>query len=149
MTLLAQNRSAHHDYHIVDRLEAGIVLAGTEVKSCRAHDISLADCYAAVRDGELWLFGAHIAPYSHGNRANHDPRRTRKLLVHRSELLRLQRATEAEGFTLVPLRFFLAKGRVKVELGLCKGKQTHDKREDLRRREHEREMRRAKATVRR
>jgi SsrA-binding protein len=143
VTTIAQNRRARHDYHVVETLDAGIALTGTEVKSCRQHDVSLADTYAAVRENELWLYGAHIAPYSHGNRANHDPRRTRKLLVHRNELRRLQRATQAEGMTLVPLRFFFSRGHVKVELGLCKGKQTHDKRETLRRKEHERDMRRA------
>jgi SsrA-binding protein len=144
MTTLAQNRRAAHDYHIDEKFEAGIALVGTETKSCRAHEITLTDAYAAIKDGELWLLGAHIAPYSHGNRQNHDPRRPRRLLMHRQEIRRLTKAVEAKGMTLIPLRFYLVnRGKIKVELGLCRGKAEYDKRDTLRRKEHEQEMRKA------
>ncbi len=143
MTVLAQNKKAFHDYHVEERLEAGIVLGGTEVKSCRAHDVTLQDAYASVDGGELWLHNAHIAPYAQGNRMNHEPKRSRKLLVHRAEIARLVKATQAKGMTLVPLAFHLSKGRIKVELGLCKGKNVHDKRETLKKKAQDQEIRRA------
>ena len=142
MTTLTQNRRAAHEYQILAKFEAGIALQGTEVKSCRKHDIALTDAYAEVQDGELWLVGAHIAPYSHGNRANHEPRRRRKLLMHKREIGRLLKDTAAKGMTLIPLRFFLDKGKIKVELGLCKGKNLYDKREAMKNKDQEREIRR-------
>jgi len=143
MTTLATNKKAFHDYEIIEKFEAGIELQGTEVKSCRARNISLADAHARVDDGELRLTGVHIAPYEQGNRANHNPRRDRRLLMHRREIRRLKQALEAKGMTLVPLRFYLKKSRIKVELGLGRGKAVHDKRESLKRKMHEREARRA------
>lgn len=142
MTTLSQNRKAGHDFHILEKTEAGIALRGTEVKACRQRDVALADAYADVRDGELWLVGAHIATYSHGNRQNHEPRRDRKLLLHRSEIRRLAKAVEAKGMALVPLRVYLVRGKVKVELGLCKGKRQFDKRESIKEREQTRQLRR-------
>ena len=143
MSTLAQNRKARHDYHVIETLEAGIALLGTEVKSCRAHSISLSDAYARVINGELWLVGAHIAQYEQGNRNNHPPRRNRKLLLHRREIARLSQAIEAKGLTLIPLRVYLARNRIKVELGLCRGKHVRDKREALKKKVHDREVRRA------
>lgn len=143
MSLLAQNRSAFHDFEVLEKLEAGIALHGTEVKSCRAHDVSLAEAYAEAREGDLWLVNAHIAPYACGNRQNHEPRRARRLLVHRREIIRLARAIEAKGMTLIPLRVYLVKGKVKVELGLCRGKNTYDKRESLKKKTQDQELRRA------
>jgi len=143
MKVLAENRKARHDYHVLERVEAGIVLNGTEVKSCRAHNVSLAEAYAKPKDGELWLYGAHIAPYEQGNRNNHEPRRTRKLLLHSREIRQLTQAVESRGLTLVPLRiYFTPRSKVKVEIGLCRGKQTHDKRADMKRREDDLEVRR-------
>ena len=144
MKILVQNRKARHDYEVLDTLEAGIRLQGTEVKSCRAHNLSLADAYAKVENGELWLQGMHIAPYEQGNRNNHAPRRRRKLLLHRREIRRLARDTEARGLTLVPLKVYLNdRSKVKVELGLCRGKNVRDKRQDLKKKTHEREVRNA------
>lgn len=141
---IAQNRKARHNYHILEKIEAGIALQGTEVKACREHNVSLQDSYARVRDGELWLTGVHIAEYAQGNRNNHEPRRARKLLLHKREIQRLGQAVDAKGQTLVPLRFYFNKrNKVKVELGLCKGKQAHDKRDTMRKKEHENEARRA------
>jgi SsrA-binding protein len=126
---LASNRAAFHNYVIVDRLEAGIVLAGTEVKSLRQGSCSLKDAYARVKDGEVYLYNCHIPPYVHGNVFNHEPLRPRKLLLHRNQILRLRREQEAAGQTLVPLRVYLKEGIVKVELGIARGKKLHDKRE--------------------
>lgn len=146
MSTLAHNRKARHDFHVLEKIEAGIAFRGTEVKSCRAGGLSLVEAYARVKDGELWLIGAHIAPYTHGNRDNHSPRRDRKLLVHKREIQRLSQATEAKGLTLVPLRAYLCRGKVKIELGLCRGKNVQDKRETLKRKAHEMEAKRAIAT---
>jgi len=143
MTNLAQNRKAGHDYFVLEKFEAGIALQGTEVKSCRKHDISMADAYAEAKAGELWLIGVHIAPYSHGNRQNHDPRRSRRLLLHKKEIRKITEAIEAKGMTVIPLSFFLSRGKVKVELGLCKGKREYDKRESLKKKMHNDEMKRA------
>ncbi len=143
MPTLAKNRKAFHDFEIIDRFEAGIALVGTEVKSCRQGNVQLVDSYARVRDGEMWLTGVHISPYSAGNQFNHDPKRPRKLLLHRREIQRLQQAIEARGLTLVPLAFYTKNNRIKVELGLCRGKSHHDKRDTLRRKAHEEEARRA------
>lgn len=143
MATITQNKKARHDYEVLETVEAGIALQGTEVKSCRAGGVSLADAYARVIDGEMLLIGAHIAPYAMGNRNNHEPRRTRKLLLHRREIRRLSQAIEAKGQTLVPLRVYFVRNRVKVELGLCRGKQVHDKREAMKKKVHEMEARRA------
>ncbi|MFA4944501.1 MAG: SsrA-binding protein SmpB [Lentisphaeria bacterium] len=140
---LVENRQARHQFEILETLIAGIALVGTEVKSCRAHDISLADAYAAVDKGELWLYNCHIAPYGKASRFNHEPTRPRKLLVRKCELRRLARAVEAKGMTLVPLRLFLHQGLVKVDLGLCRGKNLADKRETLKQKTADRELRRA------
>ena len=144
MQILADNRRARHDYQVLDALEAGIVLTGTEIKSCRARNSSLADSYAKAEDGELWLVNVHIAPYAQGNRNNHEPRRPRKLLLKRRELNRLTQAVEVKGLTLVPLKVYLNdRSLVKIELGLCRGRQQHDKRDELKRQDDDREMQRA------
>lgn len=143
MKTLAENRKARHDYQILETFEAGIALTGTEVKSCRARNISPADAYARVENGEIWLEGVHIAQYEGGNRANHDPRRPRKLLLHKREIRRLAQALDARGLALVPLKFYLSHGRVKVQLGLGRGKKQHDKRDTMRRKQHEAEARQA------
>ena len=139
--IIVTNRSAFHEYHILDKYEAGIALTGTEVKSIRAGSIQLKDSYVSVRDGEAWLFNAHISPYSHGNRENHEPVRTRKLLLHRREIERLSKETEIKGMTLVVTRVYLKKGRVKFEIGVARGKKLYDKRETEMRRTVERETR--------
>ena len=130
-SVLAENRKARYDYTVLDTLECGIVLSGTEVKSCRRGGVSLAGSYAAVLKGELWLVAADISAYEFGNRFNHDPKRNRKLLVHSKEVLELKMKTEAKGLTVVPLKMYLKHGRVKLELGICRGKALHDKRDDL------------------
>jgi SsrA-binding protein len=139
--VIVTNRAALHEYHVLDRYEAGAALAGTEVKSIRAGQIQLKDSYVAVRDGEAWLFNAHISPYSHGNRLNHEPLRTRKLLLHRREIDRLEREATTKGMTLVVTRVYLKKGRVKFEIGVARGKKLYDKRETEMRRTIERETR--------
>src|SRR3982751_5835030 len=120
--VLAANRAAFHNYHISDKYEAGVALTGTEVKSAMGGRVQLKDSYIAVRDGEAWLFNAHISPYSHGNRMNHDPLRTRKLLLHRREIERLAEAASQQGMTLVATRVYLNHGRIKLELGVARGK---------------------------
>jgi SsrA-binding protein len=139
--LIAQNRRARHDYTIEDTLEAGIALLGTEVKSCRIGKVNLADSYASVRDGEVWLLGCHISPYSHGNRSNHDPVRPRKLLLHRDEIERLHQKIAREGRTVVPLRLYFKHGLAKAELAVARGRKTHDKRSAIAERDAERRMR--------
>ncbi len=139
--VLATNRAAFHDYHISTKFEAGVALTGTEVKSVMEGRVQLKDSYVAVRDGEAWLLNAHISPYSHGNRANHDPLRTRKLLLHRREIDRLAQAAAIRGMTLVPTRVYLKNNRIKLEVGLAKGKKRYDKRETELRRTVERETR--------
>ena len=141
--IITKNRKAFHDYSILETTEAGIALVGTEVKSLRLGNVNLKDSYARVERGEVVLYGLHISPYDHGNRYNHDPERPRKLLLHRREIGRLKSRTEEKGLTLVPLSLYFKGGRVKVELGLAKGKQIHDKRETLRRREIEMDMEQA------
>ena len=140
---LATNRQARRDFHILEQLEAGIELQGTEVKSIRAGKASLAQSYARVEGDEVILHGLHVEPYAHGNRFNHDPVRPRRLLLHRQELRRLHGQVAVKGQTLVPLRLYLKRGRVKVELGLGKGKHDRDKRETLKRRTADREAQRA------
>ena len=143
-TTVARNKRARHDYHILETWEAGVVLSGTEVKSLRQGKANLTDAYATVRDGEVFLLNLHISPYEQGNQFNHEPTRTRKLLLHRKEIRRLIGAVERQGLTLVPLElFFNPRGKAKVTLALAKGKKQHDKRADERRREDEREMARA------
>ena len=129
--LVAQNKKARHDYAIIDVYEAGLVLTGTEVKSLRAGRASLVDAYAEVKDGEMYLRGAHIPEYTQGTWTNHEPRRTRKLLLHREEILRLIGKTKEGGYTLVPLQLYFKDGRAKVEIALAKGKKSYDKRADL------------------
>jgi SsrA-binding protein len=141
--LFATNKKAFHDYFILDRLEAGIVLVGTEVKSIREARINLKDSYAMVKQGEAFLLNCHISPYSHGNRENHDPTRTRKLLLHQKEIRKLIGKTQEKGLTLVPLRVYLRRGKIKVELGVARGKKLHDKRETERRKEMDQEARAA------
>ena len=141
--LIAQNRKARHDYTILDTYEAGIMLTGTEVKSLRAGRASLVDGFATISDGEIWLQGVHIPEYTQGTWTNHMPRRTRKLLLHRAEISRLIGKTREGGFTLVPLQLYFSDGKVKVELALAKGKKTYDKRQDLAKRDAQREMSRA------
>ena len=140
---IATNRKAYHDYQILDSYEAGIVLTGTEIKSLRAGRVNLRDSYATVRDGEVWLVNAHIAPYSHGQRQNHEPRRERKLLLHRQEINRLIGKVQEKGWTMVPLRIYLKDGRAKVELALVRGKKQYDKRKAVAERDYDREMQRA------
>jgi SsrA-binding protein len=139
--VVVTNRAAFHEYHILDKYEAGVALTGTEVKSVRAGQIQLKDSYVAVRDGEAWLFNAHVSHYSHGNRQNHDPVRTRKLLLHRREIERLEEAVATRGMTLVVTRVYLKNGRVKFEVGVARGKKLYDKRETEMRRTVERETR--------
>ncbi|MBR6060221.1 MAG: SsrA-binding protein SmpB [Victivallales bacterium] len=138
---IAQNKKARHDYAVLDTLEAGIALTGTEVKSCRAGGVSLVDSYATIREGNLILLGTHIAPYAFGNRENHEERRNRRLLVHKKEILRLKKSIEQKGLTLIPLSFYFnSHGRVKVSIGICRGKNAGDKRETLKEREDKRDM---------
>src|SRR5215813_510106 len=127
--IVATNRAAFHGYHIGDKYEAGLALKGTEVKSILAGRVQLKDSYVAVRDGEAWLFNAHISPYAHGNRENHDPLRTRKLLLHRREIEKLDQAAATEGMTLVVTRVYIKGRRIKFEVGVAKGKKLYDKRE--------------------
>ena len=139
---LATHRQATHNYFIDERMEAGVVLTGTEVKSLRQGRANLKDSYAVLRKGEIWLLNCHISPYSHGNIQNHDPLRERKLLLHREEIRRLDRKRKNAGLTLVPLRLYLKKGRVKVELAVARGKKLYDKRESIKKRDQDRESRR-------
>ena len=139
--VILTNRAALHDYHILDKFEAGVALTGTEVKSVRAGQIQLKDSYVAVRGREAWLLGAHVSPYSHGNRLNHDPTRARKLLLHRREIDRLEEQATTKGMTLVVTRAYLKGGRVKFEIGVARGKKLYDKREAEMRRDAERETR--------
>lgn len=140
---VARNPRATHDYHVVDTMEAGIALTGTEVKSLRQGKASIKEAFGILRGGEVWLEGMHITPYEQGNRYNHEPVRSRKLLLHRREIERLIGSVEQKGFALVPLEVYFRKGRAKVTLALGKGKKTHDRREDLKRRIADREMARA------
>jgi SsrA-binding protein len=141
--ILAANRQAGHNYFLSDRLEAGLVLTGTEVKAARAGKVQLKDSYAEVFNSEAWLKNAHISPYSHGNRENHDPLRARKLLLHRGEIDKLSGKTRERGFTLIPTRIYLKQGRIKCELALAKAKKLHDKRATERERETQAEARSA------
>ena len=139
------NRNASHNYFLLEKFEAGVVLTGTEVKSIRTGKTNLKDAYGLIKDGELWLLNAHIGPYDHGNIFNHAPLRTRKLLVHKDEVRKLIGKTQQKGLTLIPTRMYFKGGRVKVELALAKGKQLWDKRETERRRTADKEAREAVA----
>ncbi len=142
---LAVNRKARYLYAVQETLECGLELRGTEVKSMKSSRFSFTDSYATIESGELWLVGFHISPYDFGNLMNHDPDRRRKLLVHRQEIKRLKRQVAEKGLTLIPMKFYLKRGLVKCELGVCKGKQLHDRRADIKkkdlRRDVERELR--------
>ena len=140
--VFAENRKARHDYTVLETIECGIVLTGTEVKSVRHGEVSLSGSYGAVLKGELWLVGADIAAYKFGNRFNHEPKSMRKLLVHAKEVRDPQLKTEAKGLTLIPLKVFLKNGRVKVDLGVCRGKQLHDKRDALKKKVLRRDLER-------
>jgi SsrA-binding protein len=140
---VAVNRQAFHNYAIIEKFEAGIVLTGTEIKSAREGKINLKDSYGLVKAGEIWLLNCHIGPYSHGSYANHDPLRTRKLLLNRSEINRLIGRTTERGLTLVPLRMYLKNGRLKCELALAKGRKVHDKREAARQKTIDKETKQA------
>jgi SsrA-binding protein len=140
---IAENRKAFHDYHILETFEAGIVLVGTEVKAIREGSANLRDSFARVEDGEVWLYNVHINPYSHRGYADHEPTRRRKLLLHRQEIRKLIGKTVEKGLTLVPTRLYFKSGHVKVALALARGKQAHDKRDTIKRREADRETRAA------
>ncbi len=142
-SVLAVNRRASREYELLEKLEAGVALTGTEVKSAKAGRVNLKDAYGLVKGGEVWLLNCHISPFSHGNWTNHEPLRMRKLLLHRSEIRRLIGRTTEKGQTLVPTRMYLKNGRIKCELALAKGRKTYDKREQERRRTIDREARTA------
>jgi SsrA-binding protein len=139
---IAVNRRARYEYAIEETVEAGIVLTGTEIKSIRAGHVNLAEAYARIEHGEAWLIGAHIAPYDQGYRNNHEPRRTRKLLLHRTQIAELMGLTGQKGLTLVPMRLYLRGGKAKLELGVAKGKKAHDKRRSIAERDMRRELER-------
>jgi SsrA-binding protein len=140
---IAENRKAFHDYHIIETFEAGVALLGTEVKSIREGNVNLRDSYARIDGGEVWIYNVHIKAYSHRGYSDHEPTRKRKLLLHRQEIRKLIGRTVERGMTLVPTRMYFKNGHVKIALGLAKGKQEHDKRETIRRREVDRETRAA------
>ena len=141
--ILAMNRKARFNYTVEDTLECGIELRGTEVKSMKERSFSFTDSYAKIDNGELWLIGLHVTPYKFGNIYNHEPNRSRKLLVHRQEIKRLSRKVNERGLTLVPLSFYLSRGIVKLELGICRGKRVVDKRQDIKRRDQKIDAERA------
>jgi SsrA-binding protein len=141
--VFATNRKAYHDYHVLESLEAGLALTGTEIKSVRAGRVNLREGYARVQDGEIWLYNTHISPYEQGNRYNHEPTRPRKLLLHKGEIGRLTGKSQEQGLTLVPLRMYERRGHAKVELAVVRGKRQYDKREAIARRDAQREVDRA------
>ena len=141
--IIAENRKAYHDYFIEERFEAGVALSGTEVKSLRAGKVNLKDSYVQVKDGEIWLIGVHISPYENGNRFNLDPERTRKLLMHKKEIIRLYSVTKQDGLTLVPIKCYFKDSKVKFEIGLARGKKDYDKREVMAKKEAARDIDRA------
>jgi SsrA-binding protein len=147
---IALNRKARHEFHIEETFEAGIVLTGTEIKSIRAGHVSLQEAYARIERGEAWLVGAHIAPYAGGNRLNHEAKRTRKLLLHKDEIVELLGTTKSKGLTLVPLRLYIDnRGRAKLEIGLARGKQLHDRRREIADRDAKRDIAREMSDARR
>lgn len=139
---VAQNRKAYHDYFVEEKYECGIALFGTEVKSIRQGKVNLKESWAQIRKGEIWVEGMHISPYEQGNLFNRDPLRAKKLLLHKGEIRKLDSLVMRQGFTLIPLELYLKDGKVKLQLGLCKGKQLHDKRESMARKDSEREIQR-------
>lgn len=139
---IARNRKAFHDFEVLDQLEAGIELKGTEVKSLRAAQVSFADSFARVREGEMWLLDLHISPYEHGTWTNHKPTRPRKLLLHKKEILQLKARCERKNLTLVPLEIYFKQGRAKIKIGVCKGRKKADKRQALRKKQDQRAMER-------
>ena len=141
--VIAQNRKAFHDYFVEEKIECGIALFGTEVKSIRQGKINLKESWAQVRKSEIWVEGMHISPYEQGNIFNKDPLRPRKLLLHRREIFKLESQVLRQGYTLIPLEVYFNNGRVKIQLGLCKGKQLHDKRDSMAKKDSEREIQRA------
>jgi len=145
-TNICRNRRALHDYEILDQIECGLMLVGTEVKSLREGHANLEDSFGRIDDGEVWLIGAEIPEYSFGNRLNHKPKRPRKLLLHKREIARFAEKADQKGFTLVPLRMYFKNGKAKVELAIGKGKQSHDKRESLKKADAKREIDRAMAS---
>lgn len=140
--VVADNRKAFHDYFVEERLEAGIILTGTEIKSIRNGRVNLKDSYARVEDGQVWLHQMHISPYEQGNRFNHDPLRRRKLLLNRSEITKVLSKLQLQGLTLIPLKIYLKHGLAKVEVGVCRGKKNYDKRQDMAERDAKREIER-------
>lgn len=140
---VAQNRKAYHDYFVEEKYECGIALFGTEVKSIRQGKVNLKESWAQIRKGEVWVEGMHISPYEQGNIFNRDPLRSKKLLLHRNEIRKLDSMVMRQGFTLIPLEMYLKDGKVKVQLGLCKGKQLHDKRQSMAKKDTDREIQRA------
>jgi len=140
--VVASNRKAYHDYFLEDTYEAGIVLTGTEIKSVRAGRVNLRDGFVQIRQGEAWLVNVHISPYDFGNRENHEPRRDRKLLLHRQEIRKLQSKVSERGWTIVPLKMYLKDGRAKVEIALVRGKRRYDKKDAIAERDADRELRR-------
>lgn len=140
--IIAQNKKAYHDYFVDEKYEAGIALFGTEVKSLRAGTVNLKDSYCEVKDGELFAVGFHISPYDHGNIFNHEPMRDKKLLMHKKEILKLHGLVSQKGFTLVPLSLYFSGSKVKMEIGLCRGKKLYDKRDDMAKNDAKRTMER-------
>ena len=140
--IICQNRKARHDYHIINTYEAGLVLKGSEVKSCRLGRANLKESHARIRDGEIYLIDTHISPYNYAHQFNHDPLRERKLLFNKSEIKKLYGKIREKGFALIPLRMYFKNGKVKVEMAVAKGKRLHDKREDIRRKDFAREVER-------
>ena len=141
--VISENRKAYHDCFVEEKLEAGIKLTGTEIKSIRNGRVNLKDSFARVENGEVWLYQMHISPYEQGNRFNHDPLRKRKLLLHKSEINKLLGRVQQEGLTLVPTKLYLKRGLAKIELGVCRGKKLYDKRQDIAKRDAKREIERA------
>mgnify|MGYP003502204695 CR=1 FL=1 len=141
--LIAKNPTAYHNYYIEDKIETGIVLSGTEIKSIRTGKVNLKDTYATIKNGEVFIIGMHISPYDHGNIFNRDPMRVRKLLMHKKEIMRLLGTTKQDGLTLIPLSIYFKKGRAKVQVGLCKGKKLYDKRDVAAKKEAQRNIERS------
>ncbi len=142
--IVANNRKARHQYHILETLQAGIALKGTEVKSIREGRVNLNESFAAINEGEAYLMDCHISPYSHGNINNHEPTRPKKLLLHKREIIKLFGKLQTKGLTMIPLRMYFERGKVKVDIAMARGKKLHDKREDMKKRDLEREMQAAK-----
>ena len=140
--VISDNRKAYHDYFVEEKLEAGVILTGTEIKSIRNGRVNLKDSYARIENGEVWLYQLHISPYEQGNRFNHDPLRKRKLLLNRSEIIKLIGKVQQQGLTLIPTKIYLKHGLAKIELGVCRGKKNYDKRQDIAERDAKREIER-------